>query len=129
MRDEGLLMEHIKDAVSFVSTDLKSDLARAKGSADLRLEYVLPDGLSHARGYARAPVPLVRGETRREQVRQYTSLQYRSQVFLCSLASETCIVVRLLSMQMLSCSLQGMLVQYTGRYSATGNVHQPLHAA
>lgn len=68
MRDEGLLMEHIKDAVSFVSTDLKSDLARAKGSADLRLEYVLPDGLSHARGYARAPVPLVRGETRREQV-------------------------------------------------------------
>ena len=68
MREEALLMEHVKNAVSFVSTDLAGDLKAAKGSSALKLEYVLPDGLSRSRGYARPPVPAGKGETRAEQV-------------------------------------------------------------
>lgn len=74
MREEGHLMEHIKNAVSFVSTDLQADLKAARASSSLRLEYVLPDGLSKSRGYARAPVPLAKGEVRAEQVGDMWSL-------------------------------------------------------
>ncbi|KAK9790567.1 hypothetical protein WJX73_008231 [Symbiochloris irregularis] len=68
MREEAYLMEHIKNAISFVSTDLKADLVKAKTSSKLKVEYVLPDGLSLARGFVREPVPLAKGETRTEQV-------------------------------------------------------------
>lgn len=51
--DEPLLMEHVKEASCFVSTDLAADLRAAKTSHVHRAEYVLPDGLSHSRGFLR----------------------------------------------------------------------------
>ena len=72
MREEALLMEHIKTAVSFVSTNLQQDLKTAKSSSALKLDYVLPDGLSQSRGYARVPVLPTKGDTRAEQVSSHS---------------------------------------------------------
>lgn len=61
--EETYLVEHIKDAVCFVSHDLPSDLKRAQhSSSPHRLEYVLPDGLTSLKGFARKPEPLAKGK-------------------------------------------------------------------
>ena len=83
MREEAHLMEHIKNAISFVSTDLKADLLKAKSTAKLKVEYVLPDGLSLARGYVREPVPLVKGESRTEQVKLSALCQRQGWLVAC----------------------------------------------
>ena len=56
MMDETYLVEHVKEAVCFVSRDLRADLAAARGGKH-KLEYVLPDGVNQQLGYARAPQP------------------------------------------------------------------------
>lgn len=56
MREETVLMEHIKDQVCFVSQDVRSDLAASRRKdSPYRCEYVLPDGVKSLRGYIRTP--------------------------------------------------------------------------
>ena len=58
MMEETFLVEHIKEAVCFVSRDLRADLAASKPrSSPHNIEYVLPDGVSNLRGFARPPQP------------------------------------------------------------------------
>ena len=55
MREETVLMEHIKDQVCFVSQDVRRDLAASrKKESPFRCEYVLPDGLNSGRGFLRS---------------------------------------------------------------------------
>ena len=56
MMEETYLVEHVKEAVCFVSTDMKADLAAARAGKH-KLEYVLPDGVNQQLGCARAPAP------------------------------------------------------------------------
>ena len=56
MMDEAHLMEHVKEAACFVSQDLPADLKAAKTTSQHKAEYVLPDGLSHSRGFLRPPL-------------------------------------------------------------------------
>ncbi|BDA44347.1 Actin-related protein 6 [Coccomyxa sp. Obi] len=71
MMEETYLVEHIKDAVCFVSADLKADLAAARAGTH-KLEYVLPDGVNEQLGHVRQPQPRERGKlsdkSNREQV-------------------------------------------------------------
>ena len=71
MMEETYLVEHIKDAVCFVSADLKADLAAARAGTH-KLEYVLPDGVNEQLGHVRQPQPRERGKqsdkSSREQV-------------------------------------------------------------
>lgn len=61
--EETYLVEHIKDAVCFVSTDLQADLMKAQQShSPHKLEYVLPDGLTNLTGFVRKPEPVVKGK-------------------------------------------------------------------
>lgn len=61
--EETYLVEHIKDAVCFVSDDLRADLKAAQqSSSPHRMEYVLPDGLTNLKGFARKPENVVRGK-------------------------------------------------------------------
>ena len=56
MMEETFLVEHIKDAVCFVSRDLRHDLTLSKPrSSPHKIEYVLPDGVKNLHGFARAP--------------------------------------------------------------------------
>ena len=56
MREETVLMEHIKDQVCFVSQDVRSDLAASRlRDSPFRCEYVLPNGLKSGRGFLRTP--------------------------------------------------------------------------
>ena len=58
MREEAMLMEHIKERVCFVSQDVRSDLlASSRRNSPYRLEYVLPDGMKSLRGYIRKETP------------------------------------------------------------------------
>lgn len=61
MMEETFLLDHIKEQVCFVSTDLAADFARIK-AGQLKLDYVLPDGVKDLKGYVRAP--LAPGERR-----------------------------------------------------------------
>ncbi|KAL0034099.1 hypothetical protein WJX79_008766 [Trebouxia sp. C0005] len=62
LMEETYLVEHIKDAVCFVSDDLRTDLKAAQqSSSSHRMEYVLPDGLTNLKGFARTPETVVRG--------------------------------------------------------------------
>ncbi|GBF91703.1 hypothetical protein Rsub_04007 [Raphidocelis subcapitata] len=57
MAEEAYLMETVKDALCWVSQDVRGDLKRAKARASpFRREYVLPDGVHNLRGYVR-PTP------------------------------------------------------------------------
>lgn len=63
LMEETYLVEHIKDAVCFVSDDLRADLKAAQqSSSPHRIEYVLPDGLTNLKGFARTPETVVRGK-------------------------------------------------------------------
>ena len=54
--EESYLVEHIKDSVCFVSSDLQLDLKMAHSSnSPHKLEYVLPDGFTNLTGFARKP--------------------------------------------------------------------------
>ena len=56
MREEFVLMEHVKEALCFVSADVRADLAAAaRRDSPHRREYVLPDGVKNLRGYVRDP--------------------------------------------------------------------------
>ena len=54
MMEETALVDAIKEAVCFVSGDLRADLAAARGG-EHRLEYVLPNGVTNLRGFVRPP--------------------------------------------------------------------------
>ena len=54
MMEETFLVDVIKEAACFVSTDLQADLAAARKGRHRR-EYVLPDGIDNLRGYLRDP--------------------------------------------------------------------------
>ncbi len=54
MMEETALVDAIKEAVCFVSGDLRADLAAARAGGH-RLEFVLPNGVTNLRGYVRAP--------------------------------------------------------------------------
>jgi Actin len=56
MMEETYLVDHIKERVCFVSTDIAADFARTK-RGELKLEYVLPDGVKDLTGYVRQPLP------------------------------------------------------------------------
>lgn len=56
MMEETFLLDYIKEQVCFVSTDLAADFARTK-AGQLKLDYVLPDGVNDLKGYVRAPLP------------------------------------------------------------------------
>ncbi|KAI8471017.1 MAG: Actin/actin-like protein [Monoraphidium minutum] len=57
MAEEAYLMEGVKDALCWVSQDVKADLKLARARASpFRREYVLPDGVTNLRGYVR-PTP------------------------------------------------------------------------
>ena len=61
--EETYLVEHIKDAVCFVSNDLQQDLKTAQPSnSPHKVEYVLPDGLTNLTGFVRKPEPVVKGK-------------------------------------------------------------------
>ena len=61
--EETYLVEHIKDAVCFVSNDLRGDLKTAQHSqSPHKLEYVLPDGLTNLTGFVRKPETVVKGK-------------------------------------------------------------------
>ncbi|GFH30038.1 uncharacterized protein HaLaN_28811, partial [Haematococcus lacustris] len=52
MMDEPYLMEVVKEAVCFVSKDVRNDLKLASlRSSPFKREFVLPDGVSNFRGY------------------------------------------------------------------------------
>ena len=56
MREEFVLMEHVKEALCFVSGDVRADLsAAARKDSPHRREYVLPDGVKNLRGFVRDP--------------------------------------------------------------------------
>eukprot|EP00955_Chlamydomonas_euryale_P077168 362866-Chlamydomonas_euryale.AAC.39 len=57
MMDETVLMDHIKDELCFVSSDVRSDLCLSKSGrrSPYFREYVLPDGVNNFRGYVRNP--------------------------------------------------------------------------
>ena len=60
--EESYLVEHIKDSVCFVSTDVQHDLKLAHSSGSPhKLEYVLPDGFTNLTGFLRKPEPSVKG--------------------------------------------------------------------
>ena len=62
MREEFVLMEHVKEALCFVSADVRADLAAAvRKDSPHRREYVLPDGIKHLRGYVRDPKATAKG--------------------------------------------------------------------
>lgn len=69
MMEETYLVEHIKEAVCFVSTDLKADLAASRAGKH-KLEYVLPDGVNDQLGHVREPLPkaAARDKANKEQV-------------------------------------------------------------
>lgn len=70
MMEETYLVEHIKEAVCFVSAELDADLAAARAGSH-KLEYVLPDGVSEQLGHVRQPQPKEKGKqgaASREQV-------------------------------------------------------------
>ena len=54
MMEETALVDAIKEAVCFVSGDLRDDLAAAR-EGEHRLEYVLPNGVTTLRGFVRPP--------------------------------------------------------------------------
>ncbi len=56
MMEETHLVDHIKEQVCFVSTDLAADLAAAR-AGKYRLDYVLPDGVGDLKGHVREPPP------------------------------------------------------------------------
>lgn len=61
--EETYLVEHIKDAVCFVSNNLHKDLRTAQQShSPHKLEYVLPDGMTNLTGFVRKPEPIVKGK-------------------------------------------------------------------
>ena len=61
--EETYLVEHMKDAACFVSDDLSRDLRTAQQAhSPLKLEYVLPDGLTNLTGFVRKPEPSVKGK-------------------------------------------------------------------
>lgn len=57
MRDEGLLMEQLKEQLSWVSQDVLSDLRVANPTvrSPHKREVVLPDGVHNLRGYVKPP--------------------------------------------------------------------------
>ena len=56
MRDEFVVMEHVKEALCFVSPDVRADLAAAaRRDSPHRREFVLPDGVKNLRGFVREP--------------------------------------------------------------------------
>lgn len=58
MREETVLMEHVKEQLCFVSQHVRSDLtASRRRDSPFRTEYVLPDGVANLRGYIRTPYP------------------------------------------------------------------------
>ncbi len=62
MREEFVLMEHVKEALCFVSPDARVDLAAAaRKDSPHRREYVLPDGVKNLRGYVRDPKATANG--------------------------------------------------------------------
>jgi len=70
MMEETYLVEHIKEAVCFVSAELDADLVAARAGSH-KLEYVLPDGVSEQLGHVRQPQPKEKGKqgaASREQV-------------------------------------------------------------
>ena len=56
MREEFVVMEHVKEALCFVSPDVRADLAAAaRRDSPYRREFVLPDGVKNLRGFVRNP--------------------------------------------------------------------------
>ncbi|KAL3368797.1 hypothetical protein AABB24_009555 [Solanum stoloniferum] len=58
LMDESFLMDHVKEELCFVSLDLPRDLqiARKPGKDNLfRCTYVLPDGITHTKGFLKDP--------------------------------------------------------------------------
>ena len=56
MREEFVVMEHVKEALCFVSRDVRADLAAAaRRDSPHRREFVLPDGVKNLRGFVREP--------------------------------------------------------------------------
>ncbi|KAL6751380.1 Actin/actin-like protein [Haematococcus lacustris] len=63
MMDEPYLMEVVKEAVCFVSKDVRNDLKLASlRSSPFKREFVLPDGVSNFRGYLKEPPSGAPGE-------------------------------------------------------------------
>lgn len=75
MREETVLMEHIKDQVCFVSQDVRSDLAASRRKdSPYRCEYVLPDGVASTRGYIRTAQPDADQETGERALRSFEAI-------------------------------------------------------
>ena len=56
MREEFVLMEHVKEALCFVSRDVRVDLAAAaRRDSPHRRDFVLPDCIKNLRGFVREP--------------------------------------------------------------------------
>ena len=56
MREEFVVMEAVKEALCFVSPDVRADLAAAsRRDSPHRREFVLPDGVNNLRGFVREP--------------------------------------------------------------------------
>lgn len=57
LKDEPFLVEIVKDALCYVAADSRAESRRAfpKNRSQIAMEYVLPDGVSSARGHARDP--------------------------------------------------------------------------
>ena len=73
MREETVLMEHVKEQLCFVSQDVRSDLlASRRRDSPYRTEYVLPDGVANLRGYIRTAQPDAEQDTGEGPARQST---------------------------------------------------------
>eukprot|EP00892_Ulva_mutabilis_P003506 jgi/Ulvmu1/1527/UM011_0257.1 len=57
LKEEPYLVEVVKDALCYVAEDARAESKRAfpKARSQVAMEYVLPDGVSSARGYPRDP--------------------------------------------------------------------------
>lgn len=57
LKDEPFLVEIVKDALCYVAADSRAESRRAfpKNRSQVAMEYVLPDGISSARGHPRDP--------------------------------------------------------------------------
>jgi hypothetical protein len=87
MMEETYLVEHVKEAVCFVSTDLKADLAASRAGKH-KLEYVLPDGINEQLGHIREP--LSKAEARERANKEQVWAQTNIGLLQISLAPSRC---------------------------------------
>lgn len=81
--EESYLVEHIKDSVCFVSADLEQDLKLAHSSySPHKLEYVLPDGFTNMRGFARKPEITAKGRLASASTQKELAVALNNERFL-----------------------------------------------